>query len=155
MLTAVRLLPMAVNIVPVLKAPGNTRFGEIIAMHFVAITTWVEGLRRLPALPEHIRLSHFLGIGTGMVTATAIGTMAGFIVSGALPQVLSATLLFMTPLYFLCSMLMTSGRLTDRLSILLGATLGPVFYLLAPGFDLMITGLVGGTIAFLVGERRP
>ncbi|MEZ5844010.1 MAG: AzlC family ABC transporter permease [Hyphomicrobiaceae bacterium] len=154
-LTAVRLLPMAVNIVPLWRAPGNTRLAEIAAVHFVAVTAWVEGLRRLPALPAERRLSHFLGIGTGMMMATVSGTLTGFIVAAALPPLLSAALLFMTPLYFLCSMLMTSGRPADRIAILLGALLGPPFYLLAPGIDLMLTGLVGGTIAFLIGERRP
>jgi hypothetical protein len=31
--------------------------------------------------------------------------------------------------------------------------LGPVFFLGAPGFDLLLTGLVGGTVAYLAGER--
>ena len=154
MLTAVRLLPMTVNIVPLLKAPGRSRLWQVIAVHFVAITSWVEGLRRLPRLPAGLRLPHFCGIGTGMVTATITGTSLGYVIAGALPPILSAALLFMTPLYFLCSMLMTSTRLTDRLAILLGCLMGPPFYLLAPGLDLMLTGVIAGTLAFVIGEWR-
>jgi hypothetical protein len=40
------------------------------------------------------------------------------------------------------------------LAIGLGCALAPAFYLAVPGFDLLATGLIGGTIAFLLRERR-
>ena len=153
MLTAVRLLPMTVNIVPLLQAEGRSPLWQVLAVHFVAITSWVEGLSRLPQLPATLRLPHYCGIGIGMVAATMAGTTAGFVAAGALPPLLAAMLLFMTPLYFLCSMLMSSARPGDRLAILLGCLLGPPLYLLAPDFDLMLTGLIAGSIAFAIGER--
>jgi hypothetical protein len=39
----------------------------------------------------------------------------------------------------------------DVFAIGIGCALAPVLYLLAPGFDLLATGLTGGTLAFLLG----
>ena len=35
-----------------------------------------------------------------------------------------------------------------------GAVLGPIMFIAAPGFDLLLTGLTGGTIAYLAGKKR-
>jgi hypothetical protein len=67
--------------------------------------------------------------------------------------VVSATLLFLTPIYFLLSLLATSRARMDLIAIVLGCALAPVLYVAAPGFDLLATGLIGGTLAFLLRER--
>jgi hypothetical protein len=41
----------------------------------------------------------------------------------------------------------------DLLAIGIGCGLAPVFYLLMPGFDLLATGVIGGTLAFLLRGR--
>ena len=38
------------------------------------------------------------------------------------------------------------------LSVLLGIILGPVFYYFFPEWSIILGGVVGGTIAFLIGE---
>jgi hypothetical protein len=58
------------------------------------------------------------------------------------------------PVYFLLSLLATSQSRMDVLALAIGCALAPVLYLVAPGFDLLATGLVGGTLAFLLGGRR-
>jgi hypothetical protein len=60
-------------------------------------------------------------------------------------------LLFVTPIYFLLSLLATAVSRMDVFAIGIGCALAPVLYLLAPGFDLLATGLTGGTLAFLLG----
>jgi hypothetical protein len=70
------------------------------------------------------------------------------------PAAVSATLLFLTPIYFLLSLMATSRARIDRLAIGLGCALAPVLYVAAPGFDLLATGLLGGTLAFLLRGRR-
>jgi hypothetical protein len=41
----------------------------------------------------------------------------------------------------------------DRLSVVFGAIFGPVLFLIVPGPDLLLTGLIGGTIAYLAGRK--
>lgn len=154
-LTGIRMLPMAVSLLPWLRRPGERwRFLHLLAVHCTAITTWVEGSRQLPDELERLRLYRFLGIATGTFTATVSGTIAGFFIAAAVPTALSAALLMMTPLYFFTSLLQSSRVTMDRLSVVLGALLGPVLFMVAPGPDLLLTGLIGGTIAYLTGKKH-
>ena len=99
-LTAVRLMPMTVVLMPLLKGHGGPRWHELAIVHFVGVTQWLEGLRRLPHVPVRLRLAHYLGIGISVSSGTLIGSALGFLVTDALPSVVVAGLLFMTPIYF-------------------------------------------------------
>ena len=156
-LTAVRLMPMTVVLMPLLKGHGGGRLAELATVHFVGVTQWLEGLRRLPHLPEHLRLVHYLGIGVSVSSGTLLGSALGYRMTGAVPSWLIAALLFMTPLYFLLSLIETARSGSDRLALVLGAAGGPIAYLWAPNFDLLITGLGAGTLAWVIGRvgRKP
>jgi predicted branched-subunit amino acid permease len=140
-LTGIRLLPMTVTF-------------EFAATWPIAITTWIEGTRQLPSLPVGLRLAYHFGMGLGMMSTTVSGTIVGFLLAGRLPAVLAAALLFMVPIYFFLSLVMTSKTRADRLALGLGAMMGPVMFMLVPGFDLMLTGLGAGTAAYLAGRVR-
>ncbi len=154
-LTAIRLLPMMVSLMPFLRAPGVPRWQYLIAAHFIAITGWTEAFRRLPALPERLRLPHFFGLGTALMLTLTAGTIVGYGLAGNVPPLFTSALLFMTPLYFTMSLLLNTREVTDGAALAAGIVLGPIFFLAAPGFDLLLTGLIGGTLAFLVGQRAP
>jgi predicted branched-subunit amino acid permease len=153
-LAALRLLPMTVTIAPLLQAGRRRPLLEAMAVHFVAVTPWVESQRRLPGLPAEGRLAGYLGLGLAFWCAMMAGTAGGYALAGSVPAAVSATLLFLTPIYFLLSLLATSRSRMDLLAIAMGCALAPVLYLAAPGFDLLATGLIGGTLAFLLRERR-
>jgi hypothetical protein len=69
-------------------------------------------------------------------------------VAGVLPTALSVGLLLLTPIYFLLSLERSAHALGDRAALALGLALSPLFHLVAPQFDLLWTGLAGGTLAF-------
>lgn len=151
-LTAVRLLPMTVSLLPYLRDSKSGVGLKILAVHFIAVTAWVEGNRRLPSEPVATRLPFFVGIGMGMAVMTAAGSLAGYFAATGLPPVLAATLLFATPVYFLLALFLGMKNRTDVAAIAIGAVLGPVMFRLAPGIDLLLTGLIGGTAAMLIGQ---
>ncbi len=153
-LTGLRLLPMSVLMMPLLKGPRAARWRYLMAGHFIAVTAWMEGWRRLPDVPVALRMDHFLGLGTGLVVATLAGTLAGYEVAAKVPTVIAAVLLFLTPVYFLLSLIATASGLSDRIAIVLGAMLGPPLYLLVPGMDLLLAGLIGGTAAHILAKAR-
>ena len=64
------------------------------------------------------------------VTATT-ATVTGFYLAAKLPPLMSAALLFLTPVAFLMSTLRNSRMLVDRLALGFGLVLGPLFALLA------------------------
>ena len=78
----------------------------------------------------------------------AVG-IAGHALPSALPL-----MLFLTPIYFLLSLIATSARLPDTLAIAFGAILGVPLYLWAPGFDLLLAGVLGGTLAHFAAKVR-
>jgi predicted branched-subunit amino acid permease len=151
-LTAVRLLPMTVSIMPLIRDETKPRWLHLYAVHFLAITAWLEGYRLLPGLPARVRLPFFAGQGTGFMALMSFGGATGYLLSSGLPPVLTAALLLMTPIYFTCSLLVAARARTDYAAILAGGVLAPVAYKLLPGFDLMIAGFAGGTIAWLAGR---
>jgi len=153
-LTGLRLLPMSVVLMPLLKGPRANRWRYLLAGHFIAVTAWMEGWRRLPLVPAHLRMDHFIGIGIGLVLATLAGTAFGYELAGTVPPVVAAVLLFLTPIYFLLSLIATASGLSDRLAIGIGALLGPPLYLVAPGFDLLLAGVIGGSIAHFGAKAR-
>jgi predicted branched-subunit amino acid permease len=152
-LTAIRLLPMMVTLMPYLRGPDVPRWQYVLAAHYIAITGWTEAFRRLPLLPPGLRMPHFLGLGTSLMVCLTAGTMAGFVLAGVVPPLLTSALLFMTPLYFTMSLILGVRQPADWAALVAGAIAGPICYLAAPGFDLLLTGLIGGTIAFWFSQR--
>ncbi len=153
-LAALRMLPMTVTVTPFLQAGRRRPLLEVVAVHFVAVSAWVEAHRRLPAFPAEARLMGYLGLGIGFWSAMLSGTAAGYALAGSVPVAVAATLLFLTPIYFVLSLLATSRSRMDLIAIGMGCVLAPALYLAVPGFDLLATGLIGGTLAFVLRKRR-
>ena len=63
-------------------------------------------------------------------------------------------LAILNPVYFLCMMVGASKTRQVTLSVLLGIILGPIFYFFSPEWSILLGGVVGGTIAYLVGEKN-
>ena len=61
-------------------------------------------------------------------------------------------LAILNPIYFLCMMVGASKTIQVSLSVILGLVLGPIFYFLTPEWSILLGGLVGGSIAYLIGE---
>lgn len=152
-LAAVRLFPMVATIMPTLRGGRRRPALEVLAAHFVAVTTWIEGSRRLPAVAPDLRLAHHLGIGVAVCFMMVMGSVAGYLLTGGVPALVSAALVFTTPLYFILSLIISARIRMDMAAIVLGCGLAPLLYLVFPGFDLLATGLIGGTLAYLWGAH--
>lgn len=150
--TAVRLLPMTVALLPVVRERGGPKWMEFLVAYYTAITVWVEAMRRTPMLPRRLRSAYALGIAGVLICASSTGAIFGFLLSANVPKMFAAALLFLTPIYFLLSMLASSRAARDILPILAGLGLAPLFHLVFPQWDLLLTGLVGGTASFLAAR---
>ncbi|MEJ8573427.1 AzlC family ABC transporter permease [Microbaculum marinum] len=153
-LTAVRLLPMTVAILPVMRTSRTSIPKQVLLSHFVAVTVWIESMRRMPDLDRRLRIPFFLGVVLTLWPICMIATVLGYYMAGGVPLPISAALILLTPLYFLLSMMSAARHRIDWLAIAGGLCLGPVFHLYAPGLDLLWTGLAGGTFAYLLGRAR-
>ncbi len=153
-LTNLRLLPMVLSLMPQLRAPGTPRWQVLLAAHFIAVTTWVIGMRHSPTLPRQDRMTFFFGVASGVWLSGMVGTVIGYLLARSVPPAVSLGLVFVNPLYFILVMMPDSWRNRPQvLSLVFGALLGPLFHLLSRDWGLLATGVVAGTLAFLLGGR--
>ena len=104
-------------------------------------------------IPKEHRIDYWIGIGSATVTVSVIGTVVGFSFSDYLNKDMMMGLAILNPVYFLCMMVGASKTIPVTLSVLLGIILGPIIYLFSPEWSILLAGVIGGTIAYLVGEH--
>lgn len=151
--TGVRLLPMVVSFVPLIRDEKVPRWMEYAVAYFIAVTMWVEGMRRAPGVPRHLRAIYVLGIALNLVTFATCGGAAGYLMATGTPESITAALLFMSPIYFIVAMLAGTRDLEGMIPIVIGVVLGPVLHLLVPELDLLLTGLIGGSLSYFLSPR--
>ena len=150
-LSSVRFLPMVISMLPLLRRPGQSLPELLWLSHFTTVTTWSEGLRRLPALEPQDRVPYYLGFGHACVLLSAFATGVGYVMTGHSPPPVAAALLFLSPLFFTVSIAAGARGLADAAAISLGFLLQPIAQrLIGPELDLLFVGLFGGTAAFLL-----
>jgi predicted branched-subunit amino acid permease len=153
-LSAIRLMPMTVSVLPLLKGPGVRIRHLILPAHFTAVSTWVESLRLLPMQPREHRIAFCNGLGTGLIISAVIATVLGFALAARLPALFTAALLFLTPMSFIVSVVRNSRLMVDRLALALGLVIAPALAFAKVELDLLWTGILGGTLAYLVHRLR-
>ena len=147
-LSGIRLLPMTVSLLPMLRTPQTRTRDLVLFAHFIAVSIWIETLRFAPHVPRENRISFCTGIGIGMTTSSVLGTIAGFVLAAQLPPLLSAAVLMLTPLSFLTSTARNSILLSDRTAFVLGLTLAPLLAWMKVDFSLLIAALTAGTLGY-------
>src|SRR5436190_12586003 len=147
-LSAIRLFPMVVSVLPLLRTPQTKRRHLVLATHFIAVTLWVECYRLLPQVPRERRIAFVHGLGCGLVIVCLTATTLGYGLAANLPQLFAAAILLLTPLAFLLSTARNSRQLSDVLALVLGLALYPFAAKLHTGVDILISGVTAGTIAY-------
>src|SRR5262245_16372627 len=153
-LSAIRLMPMVVSLLPMLRGPKTRTWQLVLPTHFVAVTVWVESMRIVPSVPRERRIAFVNGLGTGVMCSAATSTLVGYNLSATLPPLFGAAVLFLTPISFLLTTASNCRVLMDRLALGLGVALLPLVSLLGTGIDMLIAGVTAGTIAYAVHRLR-
>lgn len=153
-LSSVRLMPMVVSLLPLIKQPDTPTRSLLLPAHLTAVSMWIEAFRLLPPLPREKRIPFANGLGLGFMTAAHLGTFVGFYLAGSLPPLLTAGLLFLTPVSFLISTIRNCRILVDWLALGLGVLLGPLLAFWQVGLDLLWTGILGGSLAYAIHKLR-
>ncbi len=147
-LSSMRLLPMVVALLPLVKTPTTRTRDLILPAHLTAISMWIESLRLLPQVPRMQRIGFANGLGLCFMGIAAAATAAGYHLAQGLPGVLVAALLFVSPMSFLMSAVRNARLSADRLALVIGLVLAPLLAWRGVGLDLMWTGIAGGAAAY-------
>src|ERR1700754_5009921 len=146
--SAIRLFPMVVSVLPMMRTPTTKRRHLILPTHFIAVTLWVECFRLLPQVPRERRIAFTNGLGVGLLSVCLTATAIGYGLAANLPPLLGAAILLLTPLAFLLSTARNCRQLSDVLALALGLALFPFASMLHTGVDILISGVSAGTIAY-------
>jgi predicted branched-subunit amino acid permease len=115
---------------------------------------WVESYRLLPAVPRERRVAYCNGLGIGFMLWAHVGCVIGYYLTASLPPLLTAAMLFLTPMSFLVSTARNARSVADRLALALGLIICPSLVYAGVGLDLLWTGIAGGTIAYGIHRLR-
>jgi predicted branched-subunit amino acid permease len=123
----------------------------LLDAQMLSINSWAVCLREFPRIEPAYRHLYYVTFAASILSAAAVGTLAGFYGSFFLPAALVLGLIFTSPLFFALVLSATEG-LEERLSMLAGCVIVIAAHRLMPSVDLLVTGLVGGSLGFAAGR---
>lgn len=147
-LTSSRFITMTVTLFPQFAASDRNK--KLYAyVHLLAMTAWAVSMRDFPSIDPKYRLRYFLGLGLPCWLVCMPATFIGYALAGVVPAPVTVALVFINPLFFLLTFTDVKPW-ANRIAILLGGCLGPLFYMWDKDSSLLITGLVAGTFAYFL-----
>ena len=144
-----RFMPMTLSMMPVFSDSPHNRKWNYLLSHFISINTWTEMLHRGHEIRADRRVFYFLGFSFTCMFAGLIGVYQGYVLFESMPKIVSLCLIFLVPIYF--GLLMSNTvHPPYLLAFVLGFLLGAPMHLLTPEWGLVLSGLIAGTLAFLL-----
>jgi predicted branched-subunit amino acid permease len=147
-----RFLPMVVAFLPTLQRQRASTPRMLLDAQLLSINSWAMCMREFPRVAGGYRHRYYVVFASSILLSAIAGTLLGFHSAVLLPPALVLGLIFVSPLFFALVLSAVPGR-AERLSMLLGCATIPVTHHFWPSVDLLITGLVGGSLGFTLGNR--
>jgi predicted branched-subunit amino acid permease len=147
-LSSVRLLPIVVALMPVVRREDAKPWQLVVPAHFMAVSVWVEAMRHAPALPRAHRMAFCNGVGLVLLLIGTAATALGYYMQAVLPALFGAAAMFITPISFLTSTARNARQVLEKAALALGLLIGPLLAFSQVAFDLLWTGIIGGTLAY-------
>ncbi|MCM2397604.1 AzlC family ABC transporter permease [Rhizobium sp. S95] len=149
-LSSIRMMPMVASLVPEMRNERTPTWLLLFLSHFVAITAWVFAMGTLKTVPREARTAYFAGFGLTLVVVNTILVGLSYGLVSTFPPPVAGVLFFLTPVYFVASIWASARHSVVKIAFVVGVIGGPLLALVAPGFDILIVGLGGGTLAYLL-----
>ena len=149
-----RLYPMAVSLFPLMMHDEQPKWKYYLSCHFIAVSAWLIMKSNYETIEKKDRVDFWIGIGSATWSVAVFSTIIGFYLSDYLNKDMLMGLAILNPIYFICMMVGAMKILQVTLSVLIGAILGPFFYFFSPEWSILLGGLIGGSAAYLIGEKN-
>lgn len=149
-LSSIRMMPMVASLVPELRGSRTPTWLLLVLSHFVAITAWVFAMGSLKDIPREARVSYFAGFGLTLVAVNTVLVGLSYGIVSTFPPAVAGILFFLTPVYFVSSIWASARHSVVKIAFVIGVISGPLLAVVTPGFDILIAGIGGGTLAYLI-----
>ena len=146
-----RFMPMVVSFLPMLGRQGESLPRMLLDAQMLSINSWAMCMREFPRVEASYRHRYYVIFASAILAAAIAGTLLGYHSSVLLPAPMVLGLIFVSPLFFALVLSAVPGR-AERISMLLGCAAIPLAHYLWPAVDLLVTGLVGGSLGFMIGN---
>ncbi|AYD01413.1 AzlC family ABC transporter permease [Neorhizobium sp. NCHU2750] len=153
-LSAIRMMPMVASIMPEMRTPKTPVWKLLFLSHFIAITSWVFASMHLKEVPKEHRVAYFAGFAMTLTLANTAVVGISYGIVSQFPPVVAGALFMLTPVYFISSIWASARQPVVKFAFIIGVVSGPLLALVAPQFDVLIAGIGGGTIAYLIDRYR-
>ena len=148
-----RLYPMTVSLMPSLMHNAQPRWKYYLSCHFIAVSSWLIMKQNYQNIKKENRIDYWIGIGTATWSVAIFSTIIGYILADFLNKNMMIALAIVNPIYFTCMMIGAMKTFRISSAIIFGFALGPLFYFFSQEWCILFGGLVGGTIAYFIGEK--
>lgn len=146
-----RLMPMSMALMPMLRE-GARRPGILYFAAFpLASTSWTYAMRRCPDLPPDQRLPYFLAFAWSNVGIILVATSLGYVLADRVSPAVTGPLILVTPIFFMLLFIAESPHRSGLFALALGVPTAPLIHMVTPEWSLLLTGLVAGTLGFVLG----
>ncbi len=146
-----RFLPMVVSFIPAMGR-GQAGLARLaLDAQLLSINSWAMCLREFPQVDPPLRHLYYVTFASSILFAAVLGTLLGYHGAVLLPPSIVLGLIFTSPLFFALVLSAVRGH-AERISMLLGCAIVPLAHQLLPSVDLLITGILGGSLGFAAGR---
>ncbi len=146
-----RFFPMVVSFIPSMIR-NRTSFPKLVLYaQLLSINSWAVCLRKFPEIDPGYRQLYFIVFAISILTAAIAGTLLGYYASAVLSDAFVLGLIFLSPLFFALILSAVPGA-GERASLFLGCLVVPLVHRYFPSVDLLITGVVGGSLGYYLGR---
>ena len=125
---------------------------RVLVMHFLAITSWTQISYMQERYSSDQLLTYYTGFSLTIFAFGMTGTTIGFFFDDLIPPEILRIVIFVTPIYILL-LIINARQTVNRIALVIGASLCPLFYLWIGNWSVLVSGLVGGTLAILIYHR--
>jgi len=146
-----RFLPMVVAFMPTLSRRQASLGRMLLDAQLLSINSWAMCMREFPRVEAAYRHRYYVTFASSILLAAVAGTLLGYHGAVLLPAAMVLGLIFVSPLFFALVLSAVPGR-AERISMLLGCATIPVSHYLWPAVDLLVTGVLGGSLGFALGN---
>ena len=154
MLSSARFLPMTLTLMPMMRHARHRGWQYLVAAQLLSLTGWAMAMARFPDIALERRLPWFFGFTLVCITASAAATALGYAVAAAITPLIKIGLVFLAPTYYILILLGSVRERATAYALACGAIAGPVAFLHAPQWSVLIAGLAGGTLAYVLLPLR-